>query len=230
MSFHRTLAAPALPALLAVVFAVPVVASSVVPSDPEATLQEQSQEEPPSDPDRPSGPPVEEEIVVTASRSPEPAREVGSSVTVLDRDEIERRGVATVLELLRTVPGVEVSQGGGPGRVASVFLRGATSAQTLVLLDGVRLNSPATAAFDLADLTVDGVERVEILRGPQSVLYGSEAMGGVVSITTRRASDGLAGGVEAEAGGVLTLRAGTRIVLQDGFRVASGGTLTLEVF
>jgi vitamin B12 transporter len=200
MSFRRTLAAPALPALLAVVFAVPVVASPVVPADPEATPQEQFQEEPPSDPDRPTGPPVEEEIVVTASRSPEPAREAGSSVTVFDREEIERRGVATVLELLRTVPGVEVSQGGGPGRVASVFLRGATSAQTLVLLDGVRLNSPTTAAFDLADLTVDGVERVEVLRGPQSVLYGSEAMGGVVAITTRRGSQGLAGGVEGEAG------------------------------
>jgi vitamin B12 transporter len=189
MSFRTTLATPAslpLAAVLAAVLAVPHAAA----------------EEPPT------GPPVEEEIVVTASRAPEPAREVGSSVTVLDRDEIERRGVATVLELLRTVPGVEVSQGGGPGRVASVFLRGATSAQTLVLLDGVRLNSPATAAFDLADLTLDGVERVEILRGPQSVLYGSEAMGGVVAITTRRGGEeGLAGGAEVE-GGSLGLAAG----------------------
>ncbi|HEX6200284.1 MAG TPA: TonB-dependent receptor plug domain-containing protein, partial [Thermoanaerobaculia bacterium] len=166
MSLRST---PAVVAALAVLFAVPPAVQSAVTAP---------QEEPPEasrDAPDPAAPTVEEEIVVTAARIPEPAREVGSSVTVLDREEIERRKVTTVLELLRTVPGVEVSQGGGPGRVASVFLRGGTSAQTLVLLDGVRLNNPATAAFDFADLTVDGIERVEVLRGPQSVLYGSEA-------------------------------------------------------
>lgn len=191
MSLRST---PAVVAALAVLFAVPAAVRAVQP---------QPQQDPPaesSDAPGPAAPTVEEAIVVTAARVPEPAREVGSSVTVLDREDIERRKVTTVLELLRTVPGVEVSQGGGPGRVASVFLRGGTSAQTLVLLDGVRLNNPATAAFDFADLTVDGIERVEVLRGPQSVLYGSEAMGGVVAITTRRGGEGLHGSVEAEVG------------------------------
>lgn len=224
-----TRSTPAVLAVLAVLFAAPATAQSVPPAEPDAPVNapepepepgpgsseardSQPLEETPEDSADPAGLTVEEEIVVTAGRIPEPAREVGSSVTVLDREDIERRKVTTVLELLRTVPGVEVSQGGGPGRVASVFLRGATSAQTLVLLDGVRLNNPATAAFDFANLTVDGIERVEILRGPQSVLYGSEAMGGVVAITTRWGGEGLAGGVEAGAGslGLRTVRADVR--------------------
>lgn len=201
MRFRTT---PAVLAALAVLFAVPPAVQSAAPVQRAVPVNEPAPapEPGPSEPGEgePADLTVEEQIVVTASRVPEPAREVGSSVTVLDREDVERRKVTTVLELLRTVPGVEVSQGGGPGRVASVFLRGGTSAQTLVLLDGVRLNNPATAAFDFADLTVEGIERVEVLRGPQSVLYGSEAMGGVVAITTRRGGEGLAGSVEAEAG------------------------------
>ncbi|MGD2114307.1 MAG: TonB-dependent receptor [Acidobacteriota bacterium] len=155
---------------------------------------------------------LEEEIVVTADRIPEPAQEAGSSVTVLDREEIERRQVTTVLELLRTVPGLEASQTGGPGRTASVFLRGASSGHTLVLLDGVRLNSPAVGSFDFADLTLDNVERIEILRGPQSVLYGSEAIGGVVSITTRAGGEGFAADAATEAGslGLTAVRGSVR--------------------
>lgn len=131
----------------------------------------------------------QEDIVVTANPLPTRAESVGSSVTVLGADEIARRGEPFVLELLRTVPGLEVSQGGGPGSVAGVFLRGANSNQTLVLLDGVRVTN-TSGGFDFSGLTADGVERIEVLRGPQSTLYGSEAIGGVISLTTRRGAPG----------------------------------------
>lgn len=131
---------------------------------------------------------VDEEIVVSASLTEIPQRRSGSSVTVLGRDEIERRHKTTVLELLRTIPGLEVAANGGPGKTASVFIRGGNSAHTLVLVDGVRVNGNSTGAFDFSDLTADNLERIEVLRGPQGVLYGSEAVAGVVSIVTRRGS------------------------------------------
>lgn len=143
---------------------------------------------------------VEEVIVVSATRDEEPRRRVGSAVTVIERAEIEARRAATVAELLRTVPGVEVSQTGPPGGNTSVFLRGGNSSHTLVLIDGVRANAPGVGSFDWADLTTDNVERIEVVRGAQSSLYGSEAIGGVVSIFTRRGTEGLAGGAVAEIG------------------------------
>ena len=129
---------------------------------------------------------VDEEIVVSASLVELPKKRSGSTVTVLDREAIERANKTTVLELLRTVPGVEVAQSGGPGRLTSVFVRGGNSSHTLVLVDGVRANSNSTGAVDFADITTDNLERIEILRGPQGVLFGSEAVTGVVSIQTRR--------------------------------------------
>lgn len=128
---------------------------------------------------------VDAEIVVSASLTEIPRQRSGSSVTILDRAEIERRNETTVLELLRTVPGLEVAQTGGPGKATSVFIRGGNSSHTLVLVDGVRVNGTTTGAYDFADLTADNLERVEVLRGPQGVLYGSEAVAGVVSIVTR---------------------------------------------
>jgi len=152
---------------------------------------------------------VRDEIVVSATRVEEPRRRVASAVTVIGRDEIEARREPTLAELLRTVPGVEVVRGGPPGAATSVFLRGAASAHTLVLVDGVRVNSPAVGGFDWADLGTDAVERVEVLRGPQSALYGSEAIGGVVSVFTRRGADGLEGSAAAEAGGEESWRLAT---------------------
>lgn len=143
---------------------------------------------------------VEEDLVVSAERWPVPEGEVGSSVTLIAREEIEARHETTVLELLRTVPGVAVVQSGGPGRGASIFLRGANSQHTLVLLDGLRVNSVQNGGFDFADLTTDNVERIEILRGPQSTLYGSEALGGVISITTRRGEGEAEWSVDGRAG------------------------------
>jgi vitamin B12 transporter len=214
MRTRRTAAAPLLSALLLAVS--PALRATVAEPPIEASAGQSDDErvEPPTDSpaEEPSGLTVEEEIVVTAARVPEPAHEVGSSVTVIDRAEIERRKVTSVLELLRGVPGLEVAQSGGPGRTASVFLRGANSEHTLVLLDGLRLNNPAFGGFDFADLTLDNVERIEVLRGPQSVLYGSEAMGGVVSIITRRGAEGLSASVEVEGGslGLRALRAAAR--------------------
>lgn len=143
---------------------------------------------------------VSEEIVVTANAAPTEATAVGSSVTVLTHDEIAARGTASVVELLRAVPGLEIVQGGGPGSNASVFLRGSSSSHTLVLVDGVRVNTPTSGAVDFADLRADQIERIEILRGPQSSLYGSEAMGGVISIITRRGDQGLRAKVSGESG------------------------------
>ncbi len=153
--------------------------------------------------DSQTDPTFSDEIVVTANRVPSPAETVGSSVTVIGREEIERRHETSVLDLLRTVPGVEVSRTGGPGTVASVFIRGANSNHTLVLIDGVRaLNT--SGGFDFSGLGTDNVERIEVLRGPQSTLYGSEALGGVVSITTRRGRPGFHASLDARAGSLDT--------------------------
>jgi len=177
---------------------------------PEGVAAETSDSpEKPAEPEPSPAATVREEIVVSASRVEEPRRRVASAVTVIGRDEIEARREPTVAELLRTVPGVEVVRGGPPGSATSVFLRGAASAHTLVLVDGVRVNSPAVGGFDWADLTTDSVERIEVLRGPQSALYGSEAIGGVVSVFTRRGAAGLDGTASAEAGSDESWRVGT---------------------
>ncbi len=130
-----------------------------------------------------------DEVVVTATRTERSIKTVGSSVTVISRDDIERSGHIYALELLRSVPGVEVTQSGGPGKTTSVFMRGSASSQTLVLIDGVRVNSSTSGGYDFADLSTADIERIEVLRGPQSTLYGSEAIGGVVSITTRKGGE-----------------------------------------
>ena len=142
---------------------------------------------PPSNPRPPSPKQIDVvETSSTANRFETPTAEVGSSITVLDRADIERHQWSTVADALRAVPGLDVLRSGGAGQVTSVFMRGGSSSQVLVLLDGVRLNSATTGAFDFADLTTDTVERIEVVRGPQSTLYGSEATSGVISISTRR--------------------------------------------
>lgn len=127
-------------------------------------------------------------IVVTVSRVETPFDEAASSIAVVTREEIERGQLRTVLEALRTVPGVALVRTGGPGGATSVFLRGASSDHALVLLDGIELNDPSgpTGGYDLATLGTAAVERIEILKGPQSTIHGSSALGGVVNIVTRR--------------------------------------------
>ncbi|MCM8826455.1 MAG: TonB-dependent receptor [Candidatus Omnitrophica bacterium] len=127
-------------------------------------------------------------IIVTATKTLNYQAEVGSSTTVISEDEIKRSGKQTVYEVLKGIPGVAVVQNSAFGGVTSIYLRGAKAGQTLVLIDGVEVNDPMSTdrSFDFAHLTVDNIERIEIVRGPQSTLYGSDAMGGVINIITKK--------------------------------------------
>jgi vitamin B12 transporter len=138
----------------------------------------------------PDAVPELETTVVTATRSETPLRQVGSSVSVITAEDIAKRQVLTAADALRIVPGVDVLNSGGPGRQTSVLLRGGGSQHTLVLIDGVEMNDPSspTNAFDFANLTVDNIERIEVLRGGESSLYGSDPLGGVVNIITKKGS------------------------------------------
>ncbi len=144
--------------------------------------------------------PVTESVVVTATAAEQDEPAVGAATTVITRERIERSGFRTVAEVLRSVPGVDLVRSGCDGSVTFAELRGANSTQTLVLVDGQRLNSPYFPGYDLSSLTTENVERIEIVRGPFSSLYGSDALGGVIQIFTRPAAPGLAGKATAEAG------------------------------
>ncbi len=126
------------------------------------------------------------QVVITATKTEEELKKVSSSVTVITREDIENKKVATTAELLREVPGLDVARSGGPGKMTSIYLRGGNSGHVLVLIDGIQVNSPTTGNFDFSNLTTDNIERIEIVRGPQSTLYGSDAMGGVINIITRK--------------------------------------------
>lgn len=143
-----------------------------------------------------------DEVVVVANRTPEPLSKVGSSVTVLDDAAIKSSQLTVMSDLMATTPGLSVARTGGVGQPTSVFIRGAESDQTVVLIDGVQINDPSATAgqFDFQNLLTDDVSRVEILRGAQSTLYGSQAMGGVVSITTADPERATGGAVTAEGG------------------------------
>ncbi len=150
---------------------------------------------------------VQESLVVTASLEPESAASLPSTVDVVTADEIAARGAVDAVDLLRTLPGLAVTQLGSPGKAASLFVRGTGSNQALVLWNGVALNDPAFGGFDWSAVATDGVERVEVVRGPFSALWGSGALGGVVQLVTRRAP-GTAAGVRAEGGTNAYQRAG----------------------
>ncbi|OLC08493.1 MAG: hypothetical protein AUH42_01305 [Gemmatimonadetes bacterium 13_1_40CM_70_11] len=143
-------------------------------------------------------------IVVTATRLPTPADAVAPTVSVLQGDALRGQGLATVADALRAVPGAAVVAAGPLGAQTSLFLRGGESDYVKVLLDGVPVNQPG-GSFDWASLTLDNVERIEVLRGPASVLYGSDAVTGVVQIFTRRGVG--SGGGPSRA--TTTLEAGT---------------------
>jgi vitamin B12 transporter len=139
-------------------------------------------------------------VVVTASRFPQTRDAVSATVTVLYGDALRARGIRSVLEALRTTPGAAVVQGGPFGAQTSLFLRGGESDHVKVLLDGVPLNQPG-GSVNLAHLTTDLVERIEVVRGPASVLYGSDAVTGVVQIFTRAGARGQRFAAAFRAGG-----------------------------
>ncbi len=146
------------------------------------------------------------QVVVTATRIEEAVENVPSSVTVITSEDFGKKQATTVLEVLRGVPGLDVVQSGGPGKTASVFIRGGNSDHTLVMIDGVQVNSPTLGSYNFADLTVDGIERIEIIRGPQSTLYGSDAMAGVINIITKRGKGAPKFTISAEGGTYDTYR------------------------
>jgi vitamin B12 transporter len=138
-------------------------------------------------------------VVVTATRVPTPADAVTAAVTVISGASLRERGIRTVAAALRETLGATVVETVGPGSQTSLFLRGGESDYVKVLLDGVSLNQPG-GAYTFAHLTTDDVERIEVVRGPVSVLYGSDAVAGVVQIFTRTGPRGGAPRVDAEAG------------------------------
>lgn len=139
-------------------------------------------------------------VVVTATRTPTRIDEALAHVTVIDRAEIERAGGRTLSELLARQPDVQIATNGGFGKPSSVFLRGMEARHTLLLVDGVRLSSATVGTPSFDNLALDDIERIEIVRGPLSGLYGSDAVGGVIQVFTRSGRAGLGGHAKVAVG------------------------------
>ncbi|MEM6615343.1 MAG: TonB-dependent receptor [Pseudomonadota bacterium] len=167
------------------------------------------------------------EIVFSANRQAAPIQRAGSSITVLDAEDIEETRATSVAEIFRAVPGVQVVESGGAGGTTEVNIRGAEPQHTLVLIDGVRVNDPASrrSTFDFAAFSVNDIERIEVLRGPQSALYGSDAIGGVINIITKKPEGAPSGSVTVEAGSYQTGRVAAAFRAKEGrVGVALSGT------
>ena len=140
------------------------------------------------------------ETVVAATRSPQPLTDLVADISVVDRETIESSGATGLADLLARLPGVEFARNGGPGTTTSVFLRGAESRFTAVFIDGVRVDSQATGGAPWESIPLGLVDRIEVLRGPAGAVYGSDALGGVVQIFTKRGEKGTAPYVGAGVG------------------------------
>ncbi len=129
-----------------------------------------------------------DELVITATRIEMPQRSIGRSVSVISSSELENLKKISVSDILRNIPGLNVTQNGGTGQPTSLFMRGAKSGHTLVMIDGIEMNDPISPgrSFDFAHLLPDAIERIEIIKGPQSTLYGSDAIGGVINIISKK--------------------------------------------
>ena len=148
-----------------------------------------------------------DDLIVTATRIPTPQDQVASSVTVITAADIARRQLRTLPDVLNSVPGLNVVQSGGPGANTSIFMRGTNSNHVKVLIDGIDVSDPSTpsGAFDFSQILASDISRVEVLRGPQGALYGSDAIGGVISITTlRHKGETTQAALSAEAGSFAT--------------------------
>jgi len=141
-------------------------------------------------------------IIITGTRLQSTTETTGSSVSVVSEQDIKDGQYQNAMDAIQQVAGVDVVQSGGPGGNASVFLRGANSEHTLILLDGIELNNPATTnrAFNVANLTLENIERIEVIQGPQSTIYGSDAMGGVINLISKKAEQGVRTSLSSQAG------------------------------
>ena len=170
---------------------------------------------------------LDDDIIVSAARRPRPSLEVGSTVSVLTAADIETRQYSFAADAIRDVAGVSIARNGSFGGVASARIRGASSGQTLIVIDGIVVNDPSApqGGFNFANLDIVDIERIEILRGPQSLIYGADAIGGVVSITTKKtgAQTGF-----LEGGSLGTLRGGANFSVGDKnfSRLSVSGTRT----
>jgi len=163
-------------------------------------------------------------VVVTATRIPTPETQIASSVTIITADDIEARQQQTLSDVLKDVPGLNLVQTGGPGGQTAVFMRGTNSNHTKVLIDGIDVSDPSSsgATFDFGQLLTSDIERVEVLRGPQSGLYGSDAIGGVINIITKVGSGPTQFNGEAQGGSFDTFNQGASIRgSSDGFHYSA---------
>lgn len=141
-------------------------------------------------------------IVVTALRTPVAQDRISSTVTVLDQADIEREQPLAVTDVLLRTPGISLTRNGGYGTATSLRIRGADSGQSVLVIDGMRLADPSTTdgGYNFANLMADDIARIEVLRGPQSILWGSNAIGGVINVQTVQPQKALEGGFAVEAG------------------------------
>ncbi len=150
-----------------------------------------------------------QQVVITATRTPEPLDQTGSSMSVLSGADLATQQLTVLSDALAEVPGLSITRTGGPGQDTSLYIRGADPGQSLVLIDGIRINDPSTPDDEpvLGDVFVNDIDRIEVLRGPQSTLYGSDAIGGVVNIITPSGGpQPFAGQLQAEGGSFDTWR------------------------
>ncbi|CAN5428145.1 TonB-dependent receptor [soil metagenome] len=149
-----------------------------------------------------SSPQVLPDLVVTADRTSEPIGRTGSSISIVKSDTIATSNPTSLVDALRTVPGLDITETGGPGGTTNIRMRGGNTGQTLVMIDGIRINDPTAASgdYDFAMFVPSSIDRIEVLKGPQSALYGSDAMSGVINIITKKGSGPAQFNVRTEGG------------------------------
>jgi vitamin B12 transporter len=157
---------------------------------------------------------ITDTIVVTASGLPETVESTPASVTVINKDDIDKRDARDVADVLREVPGLFLARSGSPGKQVSLFTRGAASTQTLVMWNGIEINNPYFSGFDWGRFSTAGVEQIEIVRGPFSALYGSEAMAGVINVLTTPKATGWRAEAETGAHGLRNANVGGAVAGQ----------------
>src|SRR5574344_1303933 len=143
---------------------------------------------------------LDEITISSATKSEEKLKNVTANVDVITAEDIESRKFKTVAEALNTIPGIQVSPSGGIGQQTSVFLRGMGSDKTLVLIDGIRYNDPSGNGANFEHLVINDIDRIEVIKGAQSSIWGADASAGVINIITKTAQNGTHGSVNLESG------------------------------